>query len=96
MSEVLARVAAGFDRRMALRRRMLSHLDVDLAAEEAPVFYDELRQTLLGYGGCTCCAECDGWLTLERPGVPAFCLAREAFLTISEASTRRCSRREVA
>lgn len=88
MLKPIQRLAAGFERRMAVRRQMLDHLGIDLTADAAPAFQDELRQTLLACASCRRDAQCECWVRNGNPGVPEFCAAHEAYLTLSTVRRR--------
>ena len=86
MSELLKGLSREFDDRMALRRRMLDHLGIDLSDETALAYREDLRATMVG---CSCCREkddCALWLVWRRPGTPDRCIASDAFLRLQAVS----------
>ncbi len=81
---MLAPLAARFDTRMSLRRRMMDNLSVRPSQEDALRMQTELRASLLTCASCRKIAACAAWLDQGHPGVPMFCAAREAFLRLEE------------
>jgi hypothetical protein len=80
------RILDDWGRRMAIRRRMLAHLGVDIEDMAAPLDTSDIRATLCA---CTQCRDpkvCEGWISQNRPGLPAFCGARTAFLNLVAAA----------
>jgi hypothetical protein len=72
-------VREDFDRRMAVRRKMLTHLGIDVPEDRADHHRPALRATLLACAGCQNPAVCEFWIANARPGTPLFCGARPAF-----------------
>jgi hypothetical protein len=83
---LLDHITDDFQRRLAVRRRMLGHLGLDFTDDEARCLRDDLRQTLLACARCGNPDICEGWVSQNRPGMPMFCRARDAFLRLEAAS----------
>lgn len=97
MSDLLKSMSREFDARMALRRKMLAHLEIDLSEAATLANQDDVRATMIG---CSCCRaneECQLWLLWRRPGTPDPCVASDAFLRLQAASEeeRRGRRRAI-
>lgn len=81
---LLDHIREDFDRRMAVRRRMLQHLEIDVSEDRAEDMRPALRATLLACASCPNPAICEYWVGHGRPGTPLFCSARPAFETLSD------------
>lgn len=91
MSKLLKGLSEDFDARMALRRKMLTHLDIHLSEAATVANRDDVRATLVGCSCCTSCNDCQLWLLWRRPSTPDACIAADAFLRLqaaAEAETR--------
>ena len=91
MAGLLKDVSRDYDERMALRRRMLAHLDIELSEEATLEHRVDLRATLVGCAHCRGKEECELWLKWCRPGVPDTCLAGDAFLRLKAVSEQERS-----
>ena len=85
MSSLLQHLKDDFDRRMTLRRRMLSHLDIVVPDTMIVELRPEIRETLKACQSCGNPEICEGWIDQNRPGAPMFCRARECFLRLDAA-----------
>lgn len=91
MSKLLKGLSEEFDARMALRRRMIAHLDIRLSEAATIQNRDDVRATLVGCSCCTACDDCQLWLLWRRAGTPDACVAADAFLrlqAVAEAENR--------
>lgn len=88
MSDVMDRILDEWDRRMAVRRKMLAHLGVDIDDAAAPLDPADIRATLCACTKCRGPETCEGWIAQNRPGMPAFCGARTAFENLAETAAR--------
>lgn len=88
MSEILDKLADSWDQRMAVRRRMLTHLGIDI--EDMTVCIDpaDIRATLCACAHCRRPEVCEGWIAQDAPGLPAFCGARTSFQNLATAAER--------
>lgn len=99
MSGLLAHITEGFDRRMALRRRMIAHLALvprDLTGGggtgvETAAVQLALRDTLRACSACRDPAACQSWLDHGQSGLPLFCPGRGAFVNLSAAVSREAA-----
>jgi len=94
MSDVMDRIEGAWGRRMAVRRRMLAHLGVDIEDMTVPLEPADIRATLCACTRCRRPEVCEGWIAQKRPGVPAFCGARTSFESLAD--TARSARARVA
>lgn len=85
MSGLLDHLREDFDRRMALRRRMLDHLGLRLSEDEAEALRPHVRATLTACATCGNPEICEFWMAKKRAGLPVFCRARDAFLQLEAA-----------
>jgi hypothetical protein len=79
MSGLLNSLSEDFSSRIALRRRMMTHLDLAPTDAQCLEHRTAIRDTLVA---CTRCPEpevCAAWIAQGRPGTPMFCRARETF-----------------
>ena len=89
MSDVLDRIVGKFDRRMALRRKALAHMEIFLSDEDTVSLRGELRATLLACQSCSDPAACTRWMARGTPGLPACCRALASFERLQAASVPR-------
>jgi hypothetical protein len=82
MKTPLEGAARVFNRRLALRRRMLAHLHLDPSEEDAPRLVEDLRDTLLGCMRCSDPEACARWIDANCPRTPPYCRAQGAFLRL--------------
>lgn len=82
MPGLLDHVRRDFDRRLAIRRKMMAHLGVSIAEADAEAHRADLRTTLLSCASCPNPAVCEAWIEGRQDGVPMFCSARSAFLRL--------------
>ncbi|MFN3146771.1 MAG: DUF6455 family protein [Paracoccaceae bacterium] len=86
MSDILDRIAGKFDRRMALRRKALAHMEVFLSDDDAVSLRGDLRATILACQSCSEPAACTRWMDRGAPGLPACCRALASFERLQAAS----------
>lgn len=85
MSTLLKHITDDFDHRMALRRRMLTHLDISFTDDDAQTLRSDIRETLLACSNCPNPHLCESWLDDKTPGLPMFCKGREALQRLEAA-----------
>ena len=86
MSDLLKNMSREFDARMALRRKMLAHLEIDLSEAATLANQEDVRATMIG---CSCCRaheECQLWLLWRRAGTPDACVASDPLLRLQAVS----------
>lgn len=79
MTEVLKVLTDYFDKRMALRRRMMEHMGITRRPELAEDLRPFLRQTRTACNRCNDPDECQTWLDSGAYGPPKFCRGRLSF-----------------
>ena len=89
----LAHIIEDFDRRQAIRRRILAHLAIDLPQERCAEFPAPLRHTPLACARCPRPAACEDRIDRGAPGAPAFGRARGSFRALRTAAPPCPSRR---
>lgn len=85
MSGLLQHISDDFHGRMQVRRRMFGHLGLEFTDDESAVLRSDIRETLLSCASCGNPDVCRGWVSQNRPGMPVFCRARDAFLRLEAA-----------
>ena len=83
MVRMLARVSDGFSRRMALHRRMVDNIGLDLTEAEARRNREDYRAALCACARCTKADACAAWLDQGHPDLPLFCPGRSALLRLA-------------
>lgn len=75
-------MSESFDRRIALRRRMLDHLGISLSEQATVDARSDVRATLLACASCGDARLCECWIAQQNAGIPLFCRGRESFLRL--------------
>ena len=96
MSTLLQHISDDFHRRMTLRRRMLAHLDIEIPDDLVIALRPDIKSTLSACRSCGNPDVCEGWIDQSRPGAPAFCRARDAFLRLDSAVAESRPQRLIA
>ncbi len=93
MSGRLDHIVTEFERRLALRRRMLAHLQIDIPEDMATDLRPQIHATLIACATCPNPDICEGWIDSNHPGTPMFCRARGSFMVLDERTSAPCERR---